>query len=44
MKLVDYKKADGVDSGFWDDIDKQLAERRERSLTIALPNRASFSS
>ncbi|KAJ6617272.1 hypothetical protein B0H10DRAFT_2218754 [Mycena sp. CBHHK59/15] len=48
MKLVDYKAkpgpaANGQD-GFWDYIDKQLAERRETSLTIPVTNRAAYSS
>ncbi|KAJ7504019.1 hypothetical protein B0H11DRAFT_2222118 [Mycena galericulata] len=49
MKLVDYKELEAQKTangqeGFWDDIDKQLADRRETALTIPVANRAAFSS
>ncbi|KAJ7112255.1 hypothetical protein C8R44DRAFT_741946 [Mycena epipterygia] len=44
MKLVDYKTEGGKDDGYWDYIDKLLAERRTKALTIQVENRAAFSS
>ncbi|KAJ6517231.1 hypothetical protein C8R47DRAFT_250150 [Mycena vitilis] len=48
LKLVDYKATSPTpvagQDGFWDDIDKALAERREKSLAMRVEDRAAYSS
>ncbi|KAJ7476790.1 hypothetical protein FB451DRAFT_1366381 [Mycena latifolia] len=44
MKLIDYKTGKRKDDEFWDYIDKELSDRRAKTLTLPLQNRAAFSS
>jgi hypothetical protein len=49
MKLVDYSSTapankGGKDDGPWDFVDKELADQREKALTIPVAARAAYSS
>ncbi|KAJ6608565.1 hypothetical protein B0H10DRAFT_2438997 [Mycena sp. CBHHK59/15] len=44
MKLVDYKAEGGKEDGYWDYIDKELADRRAKALEFPVEKRAAFSS